>query len=186
MDKIYTKYGDLGETGLLYGGRVPKNDPRCEAYGATDEAVSALGLARPLCQDPRVRQVIRQCQKDLFAVGAELATDVGHYDTFKKHFSPVTSDMVEGLERIIDEMNAQIELPRAFIVPGASAASGALDMARSILRRAERRVVALAQHDLLTNPEILRYINRLADLLFMLARFEDRRLPFDALTGDSD
>ncbi|PZC48831.1 MAG: cob(I)alamin adenosyltransferase [Chloroflexi bacterium] len=186
MDKIYTKYGDLGETGLLYGGRVPKNDPRCEAYGAVDEAISAMGLARPLSNDPRVREVIRSTQKELFMVGAELATAVDHYDTFKKHFTPVTPDMVDRLEQIIDEMNGQIELPRAFIVPGASAASGALDMARSILRRAERRIVDIAQKDMLTNPEILRYINRLADLLFMLARFEDRALPFDALTGESD
>ena len=182
--KIYTRRGDEGETGLLYGGRVSKTDPRCEAYGTTDEAVSALGLARALSQEPRVKEILLQVQRELFTVGAELATDAAEYDKLKKHFSVVTPDMVERLERFIDELDGQIQLPRAFIIPGASPASAALDVARTVLRRAERRAVALRDQGYLQNPHVLHYLNRAADLLFMLARYEDRRLPFEKLTGD--
>lgn len=186
MVKIYTRRGDQGETGLLYGGRVSKSDLRCEAYGTTDEAASALGVARALSQDPRVRQVIKEVQRELFTVGAELATDADEYETFKKHFSPITADMADRMEPLLDEMEREVELPRSFIIPGASPASGALDLARSILRRAERRAVELHQRGMLANPEILRYLNRLADLLFMLARYEDRHLPLELLTGETD
>ena len=183
MPKIYTKRGDSGETGLLYGGRVPKTDPRCEAYGTTDEAVSALGLARALSDDPRVKEIVTQVQRELFTVGAELATAPEQYGTMQRHFSIVSAPMVERLEQLIDELEAQVQLPRSFIVPGASAASAALDLARTILRRAERRTVALKEAGLLTNDEILRYLNRLADLLFMLARYQDRDMPLETLTA---
>lgn len=183
MPKIYTKRGDSGETGLLYGGRVPKTDPRCEAYGTTDEAVSALGLARALSDDPRVKEIVTQVQRELFTVGAELATAPEQYVTMQRHFSIVSAPMVERLEQLIDELEAQVQLPRSFIVPGASAASAALDLARTILRRAERRTVALKEAGLLTNDEILRYLNRLADLLFMLARYQDRDMPLETLTA---
>ena len=182
--RIYTKGGDSGETGLLYGGRVSKTDPRCEAYGTTDEAVSLLGLARALAQDPRVREVVKQVQRELFTVGAELATDAAEYAKLEKHFSVVTAEMTERVEETLDELSAQIELPRSFIIPGASAASAALDVARTVLRRAERRTVALHEQGLLQNPELLRYLNRVADLAFILARYEDRRLPFDRLTAE--
>ena len=182
--KIYTKRGDQGETGLLYGGRVQKTDPRCEAYGTTDEAVSALGLARAFSREPRVGEVLKEIQRELFTVGAELATDAAEYDKLKRHFSVVTPQMTERLEGIIDELDSQVELPRAFIIPGASAASAALDMARTILRRAERRAVALNEQGQLHNPEVLRYLNRVADLVFMLARYEDRELPYEKLTGE--
>lgn len=179
--KVYTKRGDAGETDLLYGGRVPKTDPRCEAYGTTDEAVSALGMARALSQDPRVRQVVEQIQRELFTVGAELATDAAEYSKLQQHFSVVTPQMTTGLEGIIDELAEQVQLPRAFIVPGASPASGALDLARSVLRRAERRTVALQELGLLLNQEVIRYLNRAADLVFMLARYEDRHRPVERL-----
>ena len=180
--KIYTKYGDQGETSLLYGGRVPKTDPRCEAYGTTDEAISALGLARALSTSPRVKEIVEAVQRELMlTVSAELATDPGHYETMKSHFAVVTPAMVEQLEHLIDELKAEVDLPRAFIVPGASAASSALDLGRTILRRAERRTVALKQAGLLVNDEVLRYLNRLSDLLFMLARYEDRDLPVEQL-----
>ncbi|MBI4200492.1 MAG: cob(I)yrinic acid a,c-diamide adenosyltransferase [Chloroflexi bacterium] len=184
MVKIYTRRGDEGETGLLYGGRVSKADPRCEACGSIDEAVSALGLARALAGDPKVKAVLKEVQRKLFTVGAELATDPSQYATMQRHFSVVSSPMVERLERWIDEMEAEVHLPRSFIVPGASAASSALDLARTILRRAERRVVTLKEAGLLVNPEVLRYVNRLSDLLFMLARYEDRSLPMETLSGD--
>lgn len=185
MPKIYTRHGDEGETGLLYGGRVSKTDPRCEAYGTVDEAVSALGLARSLVKTEKLKDIIKAVQRELFTVGAELATDPKEYSKLQKHFSVVTPEMVVHLEDLIDELNQEITLPRAFIIPGASAASSALDLGRSILRRAERRVVALKEQDLLGNPQVLKYINRLADLVFVMARYEDRDLPFELLTGET-
>ena len=183
--RVYTKTGDEGETGLLYGGRVPKDDPRCEAYGCVDEAVSAMGLARALCADERVKNVLLATQRELFTVGAELATDPDDYDKLLKHFDVTRPEMVDRLEAIIDDMNAELRLPRAFIVPGASAGSAALDLARSTLRRAERRVVALQRSRPFPTMEVLRYVNRLADLLFVLARFEDRALPIELTTGEA-
>ncbi len=182
--KVYTKQGDQGETGLLYGGRVSKNDPRTEAYGTVDEAVSLLGLGRALSEDPRVREVLLAVQRELFTLGTELATDPSRYDLLIKHFSPVTAEMVQRLEDSIDELAAQVELPRAFVIPGASAASAAVDAGRAVLRRAERRAVALQEAGLLPNQEVLRYLNRVADLAFMLARYEDRALSPELLTGD--
>jgi len=180
---IYTRRGDSGETGLLLGGRVSKSDPRCEAYGATDEAVSAMGLARVLSEDPRVKDVLLEVQREMFTVGAELATDRDQYEQLEANFAVVTPEMTVRIEALIDELNGQIDLPSNFIVPGGSAASSALDMARSRLRAAERRVVVLQEMGMLVNLEVLRYINRLADLLFMLARYEDRALPFEVVTG---
>ena len=182
--RVYTRSGDAGDTRLLFGGRVSKADPRCQAYGATDEAVSAMGLARAMSQDERVRHILLQVQREMFTVGAELATSAERYEHLTANFDVVTAEMVDRLERFIDEMAGQVELPPAFIIPGASAASAALDLARSLLRTGERRVVELHQQQMLVNPEVLRYINRLSDLLFMLARFEDRALPFEVLTGD--
>ena len=182
--KIYTKYGDRGETSLLYGGRVSKNNPHTEAYGVTDEAVSTMGLARALSQDDRVKDILRELQRELFTVAAELATDPQRYDLFKRHFKPVTSEMVTGMEKLIDELEQSVEMPNVFILPGGSATSAAIDMARCMVRTAERRVVALSEQGKLTNPEILSYMNRLGDLLFVLARYEDRALPLERVTGD--
>ena len=184
--RIYTRTGDTGGTRLLFGGRVSKTDPRCEAYGDTDLAVSAMGLARALSQEPRVKEILLRVQREMFTVGAELATDADSYQNLVDNFAVVTPEMVPALESLIDELDAQMELPSAFIVPGASPASGALDLARSALRAGERRVVALQEQGLLANPEVLRYLNRLSDLLFMLARFEDRRLPVELTTGEGE
>ena len=181
--RIYTKTGDSGETRLLFGGRVSKADSRCEAYGTLDQAVSAMGLARALSGESRVREVLLEVQREMFAVGAELATSPDQYKHLQEQLTVVTAEMVTRLEGIIDELDGQMELPASFIVPGASAASGALDLARSLLRTGERRVVALKDDQGLANPELLRYLNRLSDLLFMLARFEDRHLPFEVVTG---
>ena len=182
--KVYTRRGDTGETGLLFGGRVPKDDPRCDAYGTVDTAVSAMGLARALCGDAWVKGVLLEVQRDMFVVGSELATDPSDYGRLRSTFGVVTADMVAKLERLIDEVNAQIELPRAFIVPGGSAGSGALDLARSLVREIERRVVALQGARAEPKPEVLRYLNRLSDLLFMLARFEDKDLPAQLSSGE--
>ena len=184
--KVYTKYGDTGQTSLLYGGRVSKNSPHTEAYGMTDEAVSAMGLARALSEDPEVKTILKELQREMFTVGAELATAPDQYETYQKHFKPVTAEMVTRLEELIDRMLAEAPLPRVFILPGASGSSAAMDMARCMTRTAERRVVALDEVGGLTNPEILRYLNRVGDLLFVLARYQDRHLPLEKVTGDQD
>ncbi len=181
--RVYTKQGDEGETGLLYGGRISKSDLRTEAYGASDEAVSALGLGRSLSNDSEVRRIVKRLQRELFTVGAELATARAEYAKLELHFSVVTPEMTAALERDIDALGEQIELPRSFIIPGASQASAALDLARSTLRRAERRVVEMKSQDMIENDELLRYLNRASDLVFMLARYEDRALPFEKLTA---
>ena len=181
--RIYTKYGDGGETSLLYGGRISKNDPHTEAYGITDEAVSTMGLARALSQDSRVKDILAELQRELFAIAAELATDPQRYDLFKRHFKPVTPEMVTRLEGLIDELEEATEMPNVFIIPGGSPESAAIDMARCMVRTAERRVVSLREHGKLTNSEVLRYLNRLGDLLFVLARYQDRGLPLEKVTG---
>ncbi|MBI4307981.1 MAG: cob(I)yrinic acid a,c-diamide adenosyltransferase [Chloroflexi bacterium] len=173
--KVYTRTGDKGDTGLLYGGRVPKSDPRVEAYGAIDEAVSALGLARALCAQQKVRDIVHTLQKELFTVGGELATADAEYDKLVQHFGVVTPAMVERLESVIADLEREVQMPRAFIMPGDTPGSGALDMARAIVRRAERRAVALRQEGMLRNAEVIRYLNRLSSLVYLLARYEDEK-----------
>ena len=170
---MYTGFGDGGETSLLYGGRVSKADPRCEAYGALDEAVSAMGLGRALSLKQDVRDILLGLQKEAFTVGGEIAIDTDFYPKFLEHFQKVTPDMVDKLEETTDALTARIEPPREFIMPGGSAAGAAIDLARSTVRRAERRTVELMDSGLLTNTEIPRYLNRLSSLLFVLARYEE-------------
>jgi len=168
--RIYTKTGDDGTTGLLYGGRISKADPRAEAYGTTDEAVAAIGLARSLTPDEDLRAILLALQRDLFVVGADLATASSQRGKLQAQVSLVVTAMVAGLESLIDAEVQARPLPNEFIVPGASPASAALDLARSTVRRAERRAVDLAAANDDVNPEVLRYMNRLSDLLFVLAR----------------
>ena len=172
--KTFNKRGDKGETSLLYGGRVAKSDPRCEAYGTIDEAVSALGLARALARKEQTPEVIHSLQQDLFVVGAELATAVDHYEKLRARHQVVSAEMVDRLESLIDGFEAMMEMPKFFVIPGASASSAALDLARTMIRRAERRVVELKQDNMLPNDRVLEYLNRLADLVFTLARYEER------------
>ena len=182
--RVYTKFGDKGETSLLYGGRISKNNPHTEAYGITDEAVSAMGLGRATTSDQRVKNILRDLQRELFTIAAELATDPDKYELFQQHFSPVTESMVDNLETTIDSLEEEFQMPTVFVLPGGSPASSAIDMARTIIRTAERRVVALAEAGLLTNDLITAYLNRLGDLLFVLARYQDRELPIERATGD--
>jgi cob(I)alamin adenosyltransferase len=170
---IVTKTGDGGETGLLYGGRVSKGDPRTEAYGTIDEAISALGLARAAVKDRARHATILRVQSELFTVGAELATDAGEYSTLEKHFQVVTEDFTNRVEQEIIDLEKRVPLPAAFVIPGGTPSAAALDFARTVLRRAERRVVALQLRGYPVKPELLRYVNRLSDLLFMLARAEE-------------
>ncbi len=180
--KVYTKFGDSGETSLLYGGRVSKNSPNTEAYGITDEAVSVMGMARAFTTQPKVNDMLRQLQRELFTIAAELATDPGKYELFQQHFTPVTEEMVESLEAAIDSLEEEFEMPAVFILPGGSQASAAIDLARCVIRTAERRVVAMAEQGMLSNGLILTYLNRLGDLLFVLARYEDRDIPIERAT----
>jgi cob(I)alamin adenosyltransferase len=143
-----------------------------------------MGLARALSKDARVKDILRELQRELFTVAAELATEPERYDLFKRHFKPVTPEMVTSMEETIDKLEESVEMPKVFILPGGSPASAAIDMARSMIRTAERRVVALKEQDKLTNLDILRYMNRLGDLLFVLARYEDRELPLERVTGE--
>ena len=168
--RIYTRTGDDGTTGLLYGGRVSKGDPVTEAYGSVDEAVAALGLARSLCDDAELAELILRLQRELFVVGADLATNPQERRKLTPEVSLVTGQMVEALEHLIDETVDEYPLPQEFIVPGANPTSAALDLARTAVRRAERRSVEAHDGGLVVTDEVLRYLNRLSDLLFTVAR----------------
>ncbi len=181
--KIYTKTGDDGYTGLFFGGRVRKNDVRCAANGSIDETVSALGLARAFCKNSEVLNILIDIQNSLFTVAAELATLPENYKDLKEFYKTIDAENVTKLEQTIDYVDSQIELPASFILPGGSPGSAALDLSRTILRRSEREVVTLKDEGKLGNEFLLKYINRLSDLLFMLARFEDKDLPVEVITG---
>jgi len=167
--KVYTRRGDDGTTGLLYGGRVDKDDLRTEAHGTVDEAVSALGIARATLDGEWAERVLA-VQRELFVVGAQLATHVDHWPRLTDEVSRVTGGMVERLERAIDELTMRYPLPPEFVVPGASLAGGAIDLARSIVRRAERGAVRMIRAGLRPDDPPLRSPNRLSDYLFVLAR----------------
>jgi cob(I)alamin adenosyltransferase len=167
--RIYTKSGDDGTTGLLYGSRISKADPAAEAYGSVDETVAALGVARALA-DREAGGAILDLQRELFVVGADLATNPEERKKLRPEVSLVTTEMVERLETMIDEEVRRNPLPQEFIVPGANPLSAALDVARTLTRRAERRAVELRESGREVNPDALRYLNRLSDLLFVLAR----------------
>lgn len=170
--RIYTRKGDDGTTGLFLGGRVSKASAAPEAYGAVDEAVAALGLARAFVESDEGRTFILGVQRDLFVVGADLATNPDKRDRLKPGESLVTPDMNERLEKEIDRLVEAHPLPDYFIVPGANHASAALDVARAAVRRAERRVVEMREAGGAVSEEALRYLNRLSDLLFAMARAE--------------
>ena len=180
MVKIYTRKGDDGTTGLWYGGRVPKTDVRTEAYGSLDEANSALGVARSLAKrDDRadVHDTLLDLQRNLFVAGAELATAPEAAERLEGGISRITDEMVESVEADIDRYMDQVELPPRFVIPGGTELSAALDVARSAIRRAERRVVELRDSDGLASDTVLRYINRASDLAFALARYADEENP---------
>lgn len=166
--KIYTRRGDDGSTGLLHGGRVPKSDPRPEAYGAVDEAVAAIGVARAVAGDGDLARWLLELQRQLFVVGAELATAVGNRPKLQPGVSSVEARMVTALEERIDALQAEHGMPEEFVVPGGNELAAALDLARTVVRRAERRSVELAAIE--DTGQVVPYLNRLADLLWMEAR----------------
>jgi cob(I)alamin adenosyltransferase len=171
--RIYTKKGDDGTTGLLYGGRVPKDDVRTEAYGTLDEAVSALGVARAEGLVDRVETIVVRLQREMFFVGAQLATADENQSKLEPGVSKVSEEMTEQVESDIDGLVAEHPLPEEFILPGETGGSAGLDLGRSIIRRAERQAVAMSRAGVLPDDEILRYLNRVSDLLFTLARYEE-------------
>lgn len=172
VQRIYTKTGDAGETGLFGGGRVRKSDPRVEAYGAVDELNAVLGWALASVTDARIRRDLPAVQADLFAIGAHLATAVPRGRPQPK-LPPLPADRTAQLEHWIDEAEAALPELRSFILPGGSAGGAALHMARTVCRRAERRVVQLAAEEDVASAIIV-YLNRLSDLLFVLARAENQ------------
>ena len=175
MARIYTKKGDDGTTSLWYGGRVAKSDLRTEAYGAVDEAGSALGLARSLCGDEHAELAadIAQLQNSLFIAGAELATATEAVERLEAGVTRVTDDMADELDAVIDRHMNRVSLPPKFVIPGGTTLSAALDVARATIRRAERRVVALRESGEPTSDALLRFLNRASDAAYAMARFAD-------------
>src|SRR5450755_1716512 len=190
MDRIdsvvSTGRGGDGTTGLLYGGpRIRKDDARTEAYGTVDEAVAAFGLARaelglksqygtlnPALAS--VAELILRLQRELFVVGAELATTPTAIDRLEDDRTRVSAGMVESLTALVVELEKRIDMPREFVVPGETRTSAALELARTVIRRAERRVVGLQAEGLLQSVHLLPYLNRLADLAWVLARVAEQ------------
>lgn len=190
--KIYTRTGDAGETGLFGGGRVPKDDLRVQAYGSVDEANAVLGVALAALEDTSLedtsledtsseedarpdgglRAEMERLQRALFDLGADLATPVGARARAKLH--GIDDDDVRGLEDAIDRYQTELEPLKHFILPGGVPASASLQLARAVVRRAERETVALAR-EVEVNTSALRYLNRLSDLLFVLARVANAR-----------
>ncbi|MDP8959703.1 MAG: cob(I)yrinic acid a,c-diamide adenosyltransferase [Actinomycetota bacterium] len=167
--KVYTKKGDDGTTGLFYGGRTSKADLAPEAYGTVDEAVATLGLARAEAAGELAERLLA-LQRDLFVVAAELATGPENRHKLEEGVSRPTVEMVARLEGWIDEVEAEVGLPREFVVPGQARLPATLDLARTVIRRAERRAVDCATAGMLEGSQVIPYLNRLGDYVYMLAR----------------
>lgn len=168
---IATKTGDQGKTRFFSGETVAKSHPRLEAYGTLDEVISALGLARSLCTVARVRDEVHTTQRELFQLGAELATPNPATAPFQ--IAPLTAAQLARLDALVTHYEAAIPLPRAFIVPGGTQASAALDVARTVCRRFERLLVGMAESGEFANSDALKYVNRLSDVCFLWARAEE-------------
>lgn len=168
MAKVTTGGGDTGYTGLLGEQRVPKYDPRPETLGTVDEATSALGLARAMTRDPRAKEIIYTIQQELYLLMGELATPPEHYEKLGLR---MTVEHVRRLEQIEEALKQEVEIPNKFIIPGDTPDGAALDLARTIIRRAERHAVKLLHDGVIANGEVVRYLNRLSDLIFILARY---------------
>lgn len=174
--KIYTKTGDTGDTGLFGGGRVPKSHPRVEAYGDVDELNATIGVARATGSppDPQIDALLVRVQQDLFAIGALLATPDRERMRMHLDKAKIDQERVAELERAIDAADTELEPLRAFILPGGSPKAAALHVARTVCRRAERRIVDIAD-EMEIPPLVIVYLNRLSDLLFTLARLANKR-----------
>ena len=173
---IVTKTGDKGETALMYGRRVSKSSPRVDAYGCVDELNAALGLARAFSETPFISEQILSVQKDLIVVMGELATAREDIDRYvKDEFKLTDAEMIDRIGGVIVDLEKDKSLyPRDWVIPGRTVVSAALDLARTTCRRAERRVAVFIANEKDFNPEILRYLNRLSDLCWVLARYAER------------
>ncbi|HHY86113.1 MAG TPA: cob(I)yrinic acid a,c-diamide adenosyltransferase [Verrucomicrobia bacterium] len=173
---IVTRTGDDGTTGLMYGRRVSKTHPRVEAYGAVDELNAALGLARASARHDFISRNLLRIQHELVIVMGELATAEEDLERYVKDgFKRVGPEMALGLEEVVKEIESQKVSFRGWAMPGESVCSSALDVARTVCRRAERRICALIDAGEVGNRQILIYLNRLADLLWLMARWEETR-----------
>lgn len=168
MAKVTTGTGDTGYTGLLGDERVPKYDPRPDTFGTVDEATSALGLARAMTGDQKVKDIIYSIQQELYLMMGELATTPENYERMGLK---MTDAHVKRLEQIEESLKQEVEIPNKFIIPGDTPDGAALDLARTIIRRAERMTVKLLHKKVIENTEVVRYLNRLSDLVFILARY---------------
>jgi cob(I)alamin adenosyltransferase len=168
MAKVTTGTGDDGYTGLLGKQRVAKYDARPDTFGTVDEATSALGLARATTKDQKVKDIIFRIQQELYLLMGELATPPENYE---KMGLRITSAHVQHLEQIEEQLKQEVEIPNKFIIPGDSLDGAALDLARTIIRRAERKAVKLLHDGVIQNEEVIRYLNRLSDLVFIIARY---------------
>ncbi len=172
MAKVTTGTGDTGYTSLLGDARVPKYDPRPDTFGTVDEATSALGLARALTADTDARALILRVQRDLYVLMAELATPPEHLDAVGMRITPEHTRWLESAE---EELMTKVEIPNKFVIPGDTPDGAALDLARTIVRRAERMAARLLHDGTIANGEIVRYLNRCSDFIFILARAIEAR-----------
>ncbi|MEO6942950.1 MAG: cob(I)yrinic acid a,c-diamide adenosyltransferase [Terrimesophilobacter sp.] len=170
MSRVYTKTGDDGTTGQLFGGRIPKGGELVEALGDIDEAVSALGVARAGCADERIAEILLHVQRELFVVAADLSVNPSHRDRLKPGISLVEGQMVTAIERLIDDLTEEQPLRPVFLVPGTTPLEAALDLARTIVRRAERHTLRAKDAGHVVSDDVQHYLNRLSDLAFVLAR----------------
>lgn len=182
-ERIYTRTGDAGDTGLFGGGRVPKSHPRVEAYGAVDELNAHLGQTIHPVADDLLRDRIRVLQSDLFALGAHLATPAGEGSKARSHLPALPDARVAEIEAWIDGLESSLDPLRSFILPGGSAGAAALHVCRTVCRRAERRVVGLAATEPV-DPCIITLLNRISDFLFVAARAENRAAGIDDTPWD--
>lgn len=182
---VATGRGDDGTTGLLYGGRIAKDDPRVDAYGTVDEAVAALGIARAELRElagsdrlpdalADLADLVLRLQRELFVVASELAANPDAWDRLADGVTRVDEPMLGGLEDVLRDMEARMTMPREFVVPGESRISAALELARTVLRRAERRLTTLVRGGEVAGPWLAPYVNRAADLLWVMARVAEQ------------
>jgi cob(I)alamin adenosyltransferase len=171
LARIYTRTGDKGETGLVGGARVPKESLRVEAYGSVDELNSVLGVTRAFLNDSELNDLLSELQKDLFVVGADLASTS---ESRQRNIPRITAEKISTMERTIDKFETELSPLRAFILPGGGVVGSLLHNARTVARRAERRVVALSRIEAV-NEQMIPYMNRLSDLLFVMARVANHR-----------
>lgn len=177
--RIFTGAGDEGETGFLSGERIAKDDPQVEAYGTVDELISVLGIGK-IHSSQKIANYIQKIQETLFYVNTELAVKPDSLSIESiRNLRRITAKDVDELEKIADELSEELPLLRNFVIPGGTAASSFLHLSRTVCRRAERRIISFAKINRV-NGELLRYMNRLSDLLFILSRYENLE------SGDGD